>query len=156
MTTQLLKTLQSRLGEDLLIGNWETITQERIDAFAELTGDRQWIHTDPERARRESPYGGTVAHGFLTLSLIPGLTGSNTPEFMARHFPGMRMRVNYGLNKVRFPAPVPAGSKVRARMSIAEARQAGEGVEVVCLMTVELEGSEKPACVAEQVFRLYP
>ncbi len=156
MTEQLLKTLQNRLGADLFVGTWEAITQARIDAFAEVTGDRQWIHTDPARARLESPYGTTVAHGFLTLSLIPGLTASNTPEFMDRHFPGMRLRVNYGLNRVRFPAPVPAGSRVRARMALTGARQAGKGIEVICLMTVELEGSEKPACVAEQVFRLYP
>ncbi len=152
----LLAILAPQLGTETHLGPWLQITQERIDRFAEVTGDLQWIHTDPERAALESPYGGTVAHGFLTLSLLPYLTQSNHPDFFARNYPGMRLRVNYGLNRVRFPAPVRTGARLRARTLLQEAERVGEGVQIVYRITVEIEGEETPACVAEFVARVYP
>ncbi len=152
----LLAFLAPQLGTENHLGPWLQITQERIDRFAEVTGDLQWIHTDPERAALESPYGGTVAHGFLTLSLLPYLTQSNHPDFFARNYPGMRLRVNYGLNRVRFPAPVRTGARLRARTLLQEAERVGEGVQIVYRITVEIEGEEKPACVADFVARVYP
>ena len=154
-TDTLLQFLQPRLGTEIHVGPWLAIDQERIDRFAAVTGDIQWIHTDPERAARESPFGATVAHGFLTLSLLPLLTESNHPDFFQKNYPGMRMRVNYGLNRVRFPAPVTAGSRIRARTTLLRAEKAGEGVEIVYLITVDIEGKEKPACVAEYIARAY-
>jgi acyl dehydratase len=153
---QLIEQLNLQSGQEIAVGDWLTIDQQRIDRFAEVTGDRQWIHTDPERAEKESPYGRTVAHGFLTLSLLPFLTGSNSPTYLAEHFPGMRLRVNYGLNRIRYPHPVLCGDKVRARTTLVEARPAGDGVEVVYHFTVEINGKEKPGLVAEQVIRVYP
>lgn len=152
---ELFTALQARIGAETHVGPWLVMDQERIDGFARVTGDEQWIHIDPERARRESPYGATVAHGFLTLSLLPFLTESNHPDFFQRNYPGMRLRVNYGLNRVRFPAPVRVGARIRARTLLQEVSRAGAAVEIVCLLTVEIEGEAKPACVAEQVFRLY-
>ena len=152
----LLELMQSTMGQEIHVGPWLTIDQERIDRFAEVTGDLQWIHIDPERAQRESPYGGTVAHGFLTLSLLPFLTQSNHQDYFQKNYPGMRLRVNYGLNRVRFPAPVAAGEKVRARTVLLSARMIGEALEIIYVITVEVEGSSKPACVAEQVVRVYP
>ena len=146
----------SRLGTEIHVGPWLEIDQERVDRFAEVTGDRQWIHTDPVRAAVESPYGTTVAHGFLTLSLLPWLTRSNSPDYFAQNYPGMRLRVNYGLNRVRFPAPVRVGSRVRAHTVLLSAEREGEGVEIVYRFTVEIDGVEKPACVAESVVRVYP
>lgn len=152
----LLTFLQPRLGEEIHVGPWLTITQDRIDRFAEVTGDVQWIHTDPERAAKESPYGATIAHGYLTLSLLPYLTESNHPDFFQKNYPGMRMRVNYGTNKVRFPAPVRVNSRIRARTVLAAAEKIGEAVQITYLITVEIEGGEKPACVAEFLARVYP
>ncbi len=152
----LLTFLQPRLGEEIHVGPWLTITQDRIDRFAEVTGDVQWIHTDPERAAKESPYGATIAHGYLTLSLLPYLTESNHPDFFQENYPGMRMRVNYGTNKVRFPAPVRVNSRIRARTVLAAAEKIGEAVQITYLITVEIEGGEKPACVAEFLARVYP
>lgn len=152
----LIDFLRPRLGTEIHVGPWLSIDQERIDAFASVTGDLQWIHTDPERARRESPYGTTVAHGYLTLSLLPFLTQSNHPDHFAANYPGMRFRVNYGLNRVRFPAPVTAGSRVRARTMLRDVERVGEGVQVSYLLTVEIDGGEKPACVAESLVRVYP
>ena len=123
---------------------------------AAATGDLQWIHTDPERAAAESPYGTTVAHGNLTLSLLPCLTESNAPGFFERTYPGMRLRLNYGLNRVRFPAPVPAGSRIRARTVVSKVEKIGEAVQFTYLITVEIDGNEKPACVAEFLARVYP
>jgi len=151
----LLAILTPQLGSEIHVGPWLVIDQERIDRFADVTGDVQWIHTDPERARRESPYGTTVAHGYLTLSLLPYLTQSNAPGFFERNYPGMRYRVNYGLNRVRFPAPVRVGSRVRARTLLLEAVRLEKGVQIVYRLTVEIEGVEKPACVAESVVRVY-
>ena len=151
----LLEFLQPKLHTEIHVGHWLTIDQERIDRFAEVTGDVQWIHTDPERARRESPFGATVAHGYLTLSLLPFLTESNHPDFFRKNYPGMRMRVNYGLNRVRFPAPVVVGSRIRARTVLQDVGKAGEAVQITYLITVEIEGSDKPACVAEFIARVY-
>jgi len=155
-THKLLEQLRPRFGEELEVGDWLTIDQPRIDAFAKVTGDTQWIHVDPVRAALESPYGATVAHGYLTLSLLPFLTGGNAPTYLQQHFPGMRLRVNYGLNRLRFPAPVLCGSRIRARTTLKEARPLDEGLEVTYLFTVEIEGQEKPALVAEQLVRVYP
>ena len=152
---RLMEFLAPKLQTEIHVGPWLTIDQERIDRFAEVTGDVQWIHTDPERASRESPYGSTVAHGFLTLSLLPQLTESNHPDFFQRNYPGMRMRVNYGLNRVRFPAPVRAGARIRARTVLHAIEKAGEGVQIIYLITVEIDGGAKPACVAEFIARVY-
>jgi len=152
----LMSLYQSRLGSELHCGPWLEIDQQRIDAFAAATGDLQWIHTDPQRARLESPYGSTVAHGYLTLSLLPMLTESNAPGFFERNYPGMRLRLNYGLNRVRFPAPVRAGARVRARTMLQELERAGDGVQFTYLITVEIEGGNKPACVAEFLARVTP
>jgi acyl dehydratase len=155
-TESLMAFLRPQLGREVHVGPWLTITQERIDRFAEVTGDVQWIHTDPERAAAESPYGMTVAHGYLTLSLLPYLTESNHPDFFQKNYPGMRLRVNYGANKIRFPAPVLVGSRIRARMDLAGAETMGDAVQILYRITVEIAGAEKPACVAETLVRVYP
>lgn len=152
----LVESYLKKKGEEIAVGDWFKLEQKRIDAFAEATGDMQWIHIDPERAKAESPYKSTVAHGFLTLSMLPLLTQSNAPGQFEKNYPGMRLRVNYGLNKVRFPSPVKPGDRVRARTKVLEAGLAGNGVEIIYLLTVDIEGSEKPACIAEQVVRVYP
>ncbi len=154
--TTLLEQLRPQFGSEIAVGDWLTIDQSRIDAFAAATGDTQWIHIDPLRAAKESPYGTTVAHGFLTLSLLPFLTASNTPDYLQRHFPGMRLRVNYGLNKLRFPAPVKCGDRVRARTTLKEATALDQGLEAIYLFTVDIDGGSKPALIAEQVVRVYP
>lgn len=152
----LLEFYRPKLDQVIHTGPWLTMTQERIDRFAEVTGDIQWIHTDPERARRESPFASTVAHGYLTLSLLPYLTESNHPDFFARNYPGMRYRVNYGLNRVRFPHPVRPEDRLRARTVPVSIERSGDGAELTYRLTVEIDGQEKPACVAEFVARLYP
>jgi len=152
---QWLATLQSRLGQELACGDWLQIDQHRIDAFAAATGDAQWIHTDPQRAASESPYRRTVAHGFLTLSLLPLLSGGNDPQSLQRLFPGARLRVNYGLNKVRFPTPVLSDDRVRCRTQLLAARAVGDALEVVMQFTVDIDGRQKPGLVAEQLFRIY-
>lgn len=141
--------LRALVGEELGTTRWVEITQERIDLFARATGDYQWIHTDPERASRESPYGGTIAHGYLTLGLTPALIA----EVMG--FRNLRMGVNYGLNKVRFNGPVPVGSRIRARVSLVGVRQIAEAVRVVTQIRIEREGVAKPCCVAESVSLYY-
>lgn len=151
-----LEFLKPQIGQEIHTGPWLQIDQERINKFAEVTGDLQWIHTDPQRAGEESPYGATIAHGYLTLSLLPYLTESNHPDFFQKNYPGMKYRVNYGLNKVRFPSPVKVGSKIRARTTIQQAEEVKNGVQVCYLITIDIEGSEKPACVAEFLARLYP
>lgn len=143
-----LDELKSLAGEVLGSSPWHEITQERIDQFAEATGDNQWIHVDPEKAK-EGPFGSTIAHGFLTLSLIPML------NWEIYKVEGVRMGVNYGLNKVRFTAPVPVGSKVRATTQLQEVNDIDGGVQVLAEVTVEVEGGEKPACIAETVSLLY-
>lgn len=152
----LIGLYRDRVGKEVHIGAWLSVEQERIDAFAAATGDTQWIHTDPERAVRESPYRATVAHGFLTLSLLPYLTESNAPGMFEANYPGMRLRVNYGLEKVRFPAPVITGARIRARTVVSGVEEVVGGVQIAYRITVEVEGGDKPACVAEQLFRLYP
>jgi acyl dehydratase len=143
-----LKALQ---GKTIGPSEWREVTQEDIDTFAELTGDHQWIHTDVERAKKESPFGTTVAHGNLTLSLIDGL------RIELLQSTGFKLGVNYGWNKVRFPAPVPSGSKIRATAEVVEIDDVGDGWwQIVTRFKVEVEGSEKPACVADSVGRALP
>ncbi|RLB73902.1 MAG: MaoC family dehydratase [Deltaproteobacteria bacterium] len=151
-----LEFLKPQIGQEIHVGPWLQIDQQRIDQFAAVTGDQQWIHIDPERAKRESPYGTTVAHGYLTLSLLPYLTESNHPDFFQKNYPGMKYRVNYGLNRVRFPAPVKVGAKIRARTTIQSAEKVKNGVQICYLITIDIDGDEKPACSAEYLARLYP
>jgi len=155
-TEHLLEQLRLNFGREIAVGEWLEIDQARINAFAAATGDIQWIHVDPERAKQESPYGSTVAHGFLTLSLLPFLTGSNSPDYLRRHFPGMRMRVNYGLNRLRFPSPVKCGDRIRARTTLKEVTPLDKGLEVIYLFTIDIDAGSKPALIAEQLFRVYP
>jgi acyl dehydratase len=143
-----LTALAEAVGQHLGHSDWFEIDQKRVDLFADATGDHQWIHVDPERAA-QGPFKGTIAHGFLTLSLVPVLIAS------VYRVHGVRMGVNYGLNKVRFPAPVRVGSRVRAGVELAEVTQVEGGVQVVARVTVEAEGAPKPCCVAETVVRLY-
>ena len=144
-----LRSLENRVGEECGISPWVEISQERIDQFAEATGDFQWIHVDPVKAKN-SPFGGTIAHGFLTLSMLPKLSES-TFEFSDR-----KMGVNYGLNKVRFTSPVPAGAKIRGRFVLAKYEKIdGNGVQTTWSVTIEREGGQKPVCVAEAVSRHY-
>lgn len=152
----LLNFMQPQIEQELHVGDWLLIDQERINQFAEVTGDQQWIHVDPVRAASDSPYGATVAHGFLTLSLLPFLTQSNHPDYFKQNYPGMKYRVNMGVNKVRFPAPVIVGSKIRARTHLQSVEAIGGAVQVVYKFTVEIDGNEKPACVAESVVRVFP
>ena len=148
-----LAELLSKIGTELLVSPWITITQERIDRFADATGDHQWIHVDPERARAESPFGATIAHGYLVLSLYPSLRGHdgrNTPPF-----PGVTRTINYGVNRVRFPSPVRAGVRLRGRFELVGAAERNGALQVVERFTVELESGGKPACVAEIVRLLF-
>ena len=146
-----IEGLKGLLGEEIGPGEWRTVTQEDIDTFAELSGDDQWIHVDVERAKSESPFGTTVAHGNLTLSLIDGFR----KDLIASS--GFALGVNYGWNKVRFPAPVPAGSRVRARATVVSVDDVGGGWwQVVTRFTLEVEGSEKPCCVGDSVGRALP
>lgn len=140
--------LTAGIGEPLGPSEWLEVDQKRIDLFADATGDHQWIHVDPERAAG-GPFGSTIAHGYLTLSLLPSLV----PQIM--RVEGMKMGINYGANKVRFPAPVPVGSRLRATALITEVVEAGGGVQVSATVTVEREGADKPVCVAESVSRYY-
>jgi acyl dehydratase len=139
-----VEELRAAVGQQLGWTDWLEVEQKRIDLFAEATGDHQWIHVDPERAA-SGPFGTTIAHGFLTLSLTPQLL----------RVEGVRMGVNYGVNKVRFPASVPVGSRLRATALIAEVTEAGGGVQLVTRVTIEREGGDKPVCVAETVARYY-
>ncbi|MCX5138143.1 MaoC family dehydratase [Streptomyces sp. NBC_00340] len=140
--------LRSAVGEQLGYTDWVEIEQKRIDLFAEATGDHQWIHVDPEKAA-SGPFGTTIAHGYLTLSLLP-LFG---PKLIAVE--GVKMGVNYGTNKVRFPAPVPVGSRLRSTATITAVDDVPGGVQVTVAFTVEREGGDKPVCVAESVSRYY-
>jgi len=142
--------LKNFVGREIGVTEWLQVTQERIQQFAEATEDRQWIHLDAERAKRESPYGTTIAHGFLTLSLV-GYLMKQAVQIQS----GLRMAVNYGLNRVRFPAPVLAGSKIRGRFVLAAIQELPKGIEAVFSVTVEAEGKEKPCCVAEWIVRYY-
>jgi acyl dehydratase len=143
--------LKDFVGREIAVTDWLTITQERINLFAEATEDRQWIHLDRERAERDSPFKTTIAHGFLTLSLIPHLM-----QQAIKIRDGLRMAVNYGLNRVRFTAPVRSGARIRARIVLLSLKEiAQDAVEVVYTVTIESEGSEKPCCVAESIIRYY-
>ena len=137
--------LEARIGEVIGVGEWHTVTQEAIDLFAEATNDHQWIHVDAERAA-DGPFGTTIAHGFMTLALIAGIA----PKLQV---PGVKMAINYGLDRVRFVAPVPSGSRVRVSSVLAEVSEVAGGLQVKNQVTVELEGSDKPACVAEALVR---
>lgn len=150
---QALAELQSKVGSELHVGDWLTVTQERINQFAEATGDHQWIHVDPERAAAESPYQTTIAHGYLTLSMLPYLREANNPD--KPRFSGVRMGVNYGLNRVRFPHPVKVGARIRTRTTLLAFEEVRGGVQIVRQVTVEIEGESKPGCVAETVSRYY-
>ncbi len=148
-----IEELQPLVGQEVAVSDWITVDQERIDRFAEATGDHQWIHVDPERAKA-GPFGATVAHGFLTLSLLPWMTQQ------AMVIRSTKMGVNYGLNKVRFPAPVPVGSRLRARFKLQkfetlEALRGISAAQLVWEVTIEREGSTKPVCVAESISRRY-
>ncbi len=140
--------LREAEGELLGASGWHEVTQEAIDAFADVTGDHQWIHVDPERAK-DTPFGGTIAHGYYTLSLAPKFSYA---MFKAE---GFAFGVNYGLNKVRFPAPLPVGSKVRMRMQLANVEDIPGGAQITTELTFEREGGEKPVCVAESLSRVY-
>lgn len=142
-----------QLDEETFVGAWHTIDQACIDQFAAVTEDQQWIHTDPARAAKESPFGSTIAHGFLTLALLPKLTESVNPA--NNLYPEARMLVNYGLNRVRFPYPVKANAQVRARTKLIDLIPAKRSVDVVNEISVEIYGSRRLACVAETVLRVY-
>ncbi|MFL6652284.1 MAG: MaoC family dehydratase [Sulfurifustaceae bacterium] len=143
-----IEELRARIGQEVAVSDWMTVTQERIDKFADATDDHQWIHVDRERAA-SSPFGGTIAHGFLTLSLIPHFM------YTTVGFPPSKMSVNYGLNRVRFAAPVRAGKRVRARVALLGVEDFDGGQQFNWKVTIELEGSDKPACVAETIGRRY-
>ncbi len=143
-----LQELRDSVGQQIGYSDWHTVTQEQINAFADATGDHQWIHVDPELAAK-GPFGTTVAHGYLTLSMIPMLGAQ------VSRVDGVRMGVNYGLNKVRFPAPVPSGSKVRAGIKVLSVEDIAGGAHVVNEVTIERDGGDKPCCVAETVARYY-
>ena len=148
-TFQTLSELAACTGQEVAVSDWITITQQQVNLFAEATGDHQWIHVDPEKARA-GPFGGPIAHGFLTLSLLPRFFESSF------EITGSRMGVNYGMNKVRFTAPVPVGSRLRARMKLlsAEPIEPG-GMQMIWEVTVECEGQAKPVCIAESIVRRY-
>jgi acyl dehydratase len=145
-----LDNLKDYVGKQIATTDWLTVTQERIQQFADATGDHQWIHIDVERSKRESPYKTTIAHGFLTLSLLPQLM----PQVLQIKA-GIRMGINYGLNRVRFVSPVRSNSRIRAHFTLQSLKELSDGVEIVYAVTVECEGSEKPCCVAEWVVRSY-
>jgi acyl dehydratase len=146
-----IEGLQALLGKQIGPSEWREVTQEDINTFADLSGDHQWIHVDVERAAKESPFGTTVAHGNLTLSMIDGMR----LELLSSS--GFKLGVNYGWNRVRFPAPVPAGARVRGTAEVTEVEDVGGGWwQIVTRFTVEVEGSDKPACVADSVGRALP
>jgi acyl dehydratase len=149
MTTVIdITDLPSKVGEHIGYSRWHTVTQEQVNLFADATGDHQWIHVDPERAKN-GPFGGPIAHGFLTLSLVPALL----PEVLA--VSGVTMGVNYGTNKVRFPAPVPVGSELRLGATLAAVEEVQTGVQVTLDVVLEVKDAPKPSCAAQVVFRYY-
>ena len=145
-----LADLKGLAGREIAVTEWMEITQERINNFADATDDHQWIHIDPERAQGESPYGSTIAHGFLTLSMLPKFLKDSL------QIDDVRMTINYGVNRVRFPSAVRAGSRIRARIVLQSVREVGNASEATYAITVECDGSEKPCCVAELLARYYP
>lgn len=140
---------KARLGQEIGVSDWMLIEQERVNAFAQVTGDRQWIHVDTERAERESPFGGPIAHGYLTLSLLAKFAQE------CIEVEGIKLAVNYGLNRMRFAAPVKVGSRVRARFLLSGVEDIHGGAQLVWQAVIEIEGGDKPACVAEMVTRWY-
>jgi acyl dehydratase len=149
-TFETLAELAACQGQEVAVSDWIEVTQERVNQFAQATGDHQWIHVDPERAKA-GPFGAPIAHGFLTLSMLP--------VFFEKSFKvtQTRMGVNYGLNKVRFTSPVPVGSRLRARMTLLQAQPIdNEGLQMTWAVSVEREGADKPVCVAESLTRIYP
>lgn len=144
-----VEEMQAEVGKEVAVSDWLTVSQERVNQFAEATGDAQWIHVDVERAKRESPFGGTIAHGFLTLSLLPKFI-----EEVIELPPGS-MSINYGLNKVRFPAPMMVGGRIRGRFTLLSLEKIDKGIQTIWQVTMEREGSDKPVCVAESVLRRY-
>jgi len=150
MTRLDVSTLRDQVGQEVAVSGWLEVTQERINQFADATGDRQWIHVDTARAAAESPFKITIAHGFLTLSLVSALLRD------AVEFTGLRMAINYGMNRLRFVAPVPAGSRVRARFTPASVDDEKGSIQVTWRVTVERERSDKPVLVAEWLVRYYP
>ncbi len=150
---QLIAELSQRIGDEVHLSDWLEITQERINAFADATGDHQWIHVDVARAERESPWKTPIAHGYLTLSLYPllrGLVESGQPLY-----PGVKQAINYGLDRVRFPSAVRVGSRIRAHCVLLAVEEVAGGLQVKEQYTVEIDGEPKPACVAEAIMRLY-
>ena len=145
-----VRLLRDRIGEEIAVGESFEVTQARIDQFAAATGDEQWIHVDPARAAAESPFKTTIAHGFLTLSLLSSLIRD------AMTFHGLRMAINYGMNRMRFVSPVPAGSRIRARFMPVSVEDASGSVQVTWQVTIDREHSDKPCCVAEWIVRYYP
>jgi len=145
-----VRTIGTRVGEEIAVSDWLEVTQDRINQFADATGDHQWIHVDPVRAAAELPSKSTIAHGFLTLSLLSTLIRDSI------HFTGLRMAINYGLNRVRFVSPVPSGSRVRALITLQSVDTVSGGFQVTWQVTVEREGGDKPASVAEWIVRYYP
>jgi acyl dehydratase len=143
-----IEELKSKVGEHLGYSDWLEVTQERINQFADATGDHQWIHVDVERAK-SGPFGGPIAHGYLTLSLVVPLMGQVV------RVEGVRMGINYGLNRVRFPSPVPAGSKLRAGAKVLKVEEIEGGAQSTFEVTLEIEGGQKPVCVAETISRWY-
>jgi acyl dehydratase len=143
-----LGELRGRIGQELAVSDWLEVAQDRIDRFADATGDRQWIHVDRERAAR-SPFGGTIAHGYLTLALVPHLFAS------ALRLPPARMTINYGLDRVRFPSPVAAGQRVRGRFHLLDVSTTAGATDLRWRITIEVEGAAKPACVAETIARRF-
>ena len=145
-----LADLSALVGQEVAVSDWIMITQEQVNLFAQATGDHQWIHVDPEKARA-GPFGAPIAHGFLTLSMLPKFFETSM------HIVQVRMGVNYGLNKVRFTAPVPVGSRLRARMTLLKSEPVDQGgVQMTWAVAVEREGVAKPVCVAESLARHYP
>ena len=150
---EVLAELQGKIGEEVHVSDWLTVNQELIDMFANATGDKQWIHVDPVRAKAESPYGTTIAHGYLTLSLYPmlrGLVNAETPLY-----PGVTNVINYGMNKLRFTNAIKVGSKIRAHCTLLGAEEIKNSLQITEQYTVEIKSEERPACVAECIMRLY-
>jgi acyl dehydratase len=145
-----IQELRSRIGEEIGVSPWHTVTQEQIDRFAEVTGDNQWIHIDADRARKESPYGVPIAHGFLTVSMLSGMA-----QEAVKITDPAKMRINYGFNRLRFTGAVPAGSRIRTHFTLNSLKDVEAGVEIAWGVSVEVEGRDKPALVAEWLGRTY-
>ena len=148
LTLNGIDEVREYIGKELGVSDWHEVTQEEVDAFADATGDHQWIHVDPERAK-ETPFGGTIAHGYYTLSLAPKFS------YELFEIRGFAFGLNYGLNKVRFPAAMPVGRRVRMRAELASVDDVAGGFQIATTLTFELDGGEKPVCVAESLARVY-